>query len=127
MVVVLTLGLASQAAAQRPAPPPPAGPAPRGVLPPLPPEPPISFRPYVMGAVSAFAAAETFKAVFGKSYGSFFGGGLQVAFHGKYYVDVGASRFSQTGQRAFFANGPRFGLGIPPTPRITPLRSTAAY
>jgi len=125
-VVLLTLGLASPAAAQRPA-PPPARPAPRRVLPPLPPEPPISFRPYVMGAINAFAATETFKAVFGKSYGAFFGGGLQVAFHGKYYVDVGASRFSETGQRAFFANGQSFGLGIPLTVHITPLEITAGY
>jgi hypothetical protein len=125
-VVLLTLGLAVPAAAQRPA-LPPARPAPRRVLPPLPPEPPISFRPYVMGAESAFAAVDTFKAVFDKSHGTFFGGGLQVTFQGKYYVEVGASRFKQTGQRAFFANGQSFGLGIPLTARITPLEITAGY
>ena len=124
--ILLALGFASPAAAQTPT-RPPARPAPRRVLPPLPAEPPISFRPYVMGAESAFAAVETFKAVFGKSYGPFFGGGLQVAFHGKYYVDVGASRYAQTGQRAFFANGQSFGLGIPLTAHITPLEITAGY
>src|SRR5262249_40664819 len=62
---------------------------------------------------------------FGKSYGSFFGGGLQVVFQGKYYVDVGASRFSQTGQRAFFENGQSFGLGVPLKGRGTPLDITA--
>ena len=123
---VLLLGLASPVAAQRPI-RPPVRPAPRRVLPPLPPEPPISFRPFVMGAESAFAAVETFKAVFGKSYAPFFGGGLQVAFHGKYYVEVGASRFQQTGQRVFRANGQNFGLGIPLTARITPLEVTAGY
>ena len=75
------------------------------VLPPLPAEPPISFRPYVMGAESAFAAVETFEAVFGKSYAPFFGGGLQVAFHGKFYVEVGASRFQQTGSARFAQRG----------------------
>ena len=124
--ILLALGFASPAAAQTPT-RPPARPAPRRVLPPLPAEPPISFRPYVMGAENAFAAVETFKAVFGKSYAPFFGGGLQVTFHGKYYVEVGASRFQQTGQRVFHANGQDFGLGIPLTARITPLEITAGY
>ena len=123
--ILLALGFASPAA-QTPT-RPPARPAPRRVLPPLPAEPPISFRPYVMGSESAFAAVETFKAVFGKSYAPFFGGGLQVAFNGKYYVEVGASRFQQTGERVFRANGQNFGLGIPLTARITPLEITAGY
>ena len=125
-MVLLTLGLASPAAAQAPA-RPPVRPAPRRVPPPLPPEPPIVFRPFVMGAENAFAAVETFKAIFGKSYGPFFGGGLQVAFHGKYYVEVSASRFDQNGQRAFRDNGQNFGLGIPLTAKITPLEITGGY
>jgi len=80
-----------------------------------------------MGAENAFAASETFKAIFGKSYAPFFGGGLQVTFEGKYYVEVGASRFQETGQRAFRANGENFRLGIPLTARITPLEITAGY
>jgi hypothetical protein len=124
-MMVLALGLASPAAAQRPTQPP--RPAPRRPLPPLPPEPPISFRPFVMGSEEAFAATETFKAIFGKSYGPFLGGGLQVAFHGKYYVEVGASRFQQTGERAFRNNGQNFNLGIPLTATITPLEITAGY
>ena len=126
VAIVLALGFTTPATAQTPTRLPPR-PAPRRVLPPLPAEPPISFRPYVMGAESAFAAVDTFKAVFGKSYGPFFGGGLQVAFHGKYYVEVGASRYAQTGQRAFFANGQSFGLRIPLTAHITPLEITAGY
>jgi hypothetical protein len=125
-VMVLALGLASPAAAQRPV-QPPARPAPRRPLPPLPPEPPISFRPFVMGTEEAFAAVETFKAIFGKSYAPFFGGGLQVAFHGKYYVEVGASRFQQTGSRVFRNNGQNFSLGIPLTATITPLEITGGY
>jgi hypothetical protein len=125
-IVLLALGLASPAAAQRPAQPPPR-PVPRRVLPPLPPEPPILFRPFVMGAEDAFAAVETFKAIFGKSHAPFFGGGLQVAFHGKYYVEVGASRFQQTGQRVFRNNGQTFNLGIPLTATITPIEITGGY
>src|SRR5205823_7407397 len=82
-IVLLSMAFASPAAAQRPAPrPPPRRPV--RVLPPLPPEAPISFRPFVMGAENAFAAVDTFSAVFGRSYAPFFGGGLQVMFHGKY-------------------------------------------
>ena len=80
-----------------------------------------------MGTENAFAAVDTFSAIFGISYGPFFGGGLQVAFHGKYYVEVSASRFEQTGQRAFSFNGQSFGLGIPLTATITPLEITAGY
>jgi hypothetical protein len=125
-MMVLALGVASPAAAQR-LPQPPPRPAARRVLPPLPPEPPISFRPFVMGTEEAFAAVETFTAIFGKSYAPFFGGGLQVAFHGKYYVEVGASRFQQTGQRVFRNNGQNFNLGIPLTATITPLEITGGY
>ena len=125
-MMLLALGLASPAAAQRPA-QPSARPAPRRVLPPLPPESPIAFRPFIMGSEEAFAAVATFKAIFGNSYAPFFGGGLQVAFHGKYYVEMGASRFQQTGQRAFRNNGQNFNLGIPLTATITPLEVTAGY
>ena len=80
-----------------------------------------------MGAEEAFAAVETFTAVFGKSYAPFFGGGLQVAFNGKYYLEVGASRFKQTGERAFRNNGQNFSLGIPLSATITPLEITGGY
>jgi len=55
IAILLALGSASPTLAQTPTRPPPR-PAPRRVLPPLPAEPQISFRPYVMGAESAFAA-----------------------------------------------------------------------
>ena len=126
-VVLLALGLASPVAAQRSPARLAPRPAPRRVLPPLPPEAPISFRPFVMGTEEAFAAVETFTAIFGKSYAPFFGGGLQVAFHGKYYVEVGASRFRQTGQRVFRNNGQNFNLGIPLSATITPLEITGGY
>ena len=125
--ILLALGFASPAAAQTPT-RPPARPAPRRVLPPLPAEPPISFRPYVMGAENAFAAVETFKAIFGKVVRAVLRwrppGDLsrQVC-----YVEVGASRFQQTGQRVFRANGENFGLGIPLTASIKPLEITAGY
>jgi len=90
-------------------------------------EPPVSFRPFVFGEEEDFAAVETFKAVFGRSYEPFFGGGLQVVFHGKYYLEVNASRFKKTGQRAFRSDGQNFGLGIPLTATLTPIEFVGGY
>ncbi len=81
----------------------------------------------MFGEEEAFAAVETFKAVFGRSYEPFFGGGLQVVFHGRYYVEVNASRFKKTGQRVFRNNGQNFSLGIPLTATITPIEIVGGY
>lgn len=127
-LLVLLFGLVAvaPATAQRT---PPALP-PRVAFRPVPrpiPEPAISFRPLVFGTEEAFAAAETFKAVFGKNYAPFFGGGLQVVFHGRYYVEIDASRSQQTGQRVFRNNGQNFSLGIPLTATVTPVEITGGY
>jgi hypothetical protein len=125
-IVLLALGLLvpRAARAQRP-----AGPT-ASIFRPRPnaaPDPPVSFRPFIFGEEEAFAAVETFKAVFGRSYEPFFGGGLQVAFHGTYYVEVNASRFKKTGQRVFRNNGQNFSLGIPLTATITPIEIVGGY
>ena len=124
-VLLFAMSLAPPAAAQRrpPQPPPRRAPAP----PPLPPAPPISFRPFVLGTLESFAAIDTFDAVFQRSYGPFFGGGLQVVFHGSFFVELAASRFKQTGERAFRSGGQSFRLGIPLTATITPLEVTGGY
>ena len=122
-VLLFGVALAAPAAAQRP----PQRPPPRAPARPLPPPPPISFRPFVFGAEESFAAIDTFDAVFGHTYAPFFGGGLQVVFYGGFYVELGASRFKQTGQRAFRSGGQSFGLGIPLTATITPLEVTGGY
>ena len=80
-----------------------------------------------MGTEQAFAAVQTFKAIFGQNYEPFFGGGVQVVFHGTYFVEIDASRFQKTGQRAFRNNGQNFSLGIPLTATITPLEITGGY
>ena len=124
MVLLFAAALAAPASAQRPPQPPPRrAPAP----PPPPPSPPISFRPFVFGTEQSFAAIDTFEAVFGHSYAPFFGGGLQVMFRDRVYVELSASRFKQTGQRAFRSGSQSFGLGIPLTATITPLEVTGGY
>ena len=87
----------------------------------------ISFRAYGMFAQQSFDAHETFSAVFDTSSGSFFGGGLNITDDDKYYLDIGASRFKQTGQRAFVNAGQTFKTGIPLTATIIPLEFTAGY
>ena len=89
--------------------------------------PALSIRPFVMATEQSFAAVDTFDAMFGKTYGPFFGGGVQVVFN-----DASSSRSarrgsSQTGERAFISGGKAFKLGIPLTATITPLEVTGGY
>jgi len=89
--------------------------------------PAVSLRPFVMGTLQSFSAVDTFAAVFGQSRQPFFGGGLDVVFGGRVFVDATASRFRKTGERAFFFNGEAFRLGLPLTAEITPLEITGGY
>ena len=87
--------------------------------------PAISLRPFFVFAEESFAARTTFETVFGKSFQPLWGGGLNVAFRNGFYVDVTASRFKKTGERAFFFEGQGYRLGIPLTATLTPLEVTA--
>ncbi len=87
----------------------------------------IEIRPFVFGTVESFTAADTFDAVFGRTWQPFFGGGAQILVKDKYFVDVSASRLSETGQRAFISNGQKFRLGLPLTATIVPVEATVGY
>jgi len=87
----------------------------------------ISIRPFVFGSVQSFTAIDTFDAVFGRAYDPFYGGGVQAVFDGKFFVELSASRFRQTGQRAFISGGQKFRLGIPLTATIVPFEVTGGY
>jgi len=89
--------------------------------------PSLSIRPFVMATEQAFAATKTFDAVFGRSRAPFFGGGVQVVLLDRIVVEVGASRFKQTGERAFRSGDQNFRLGIPLTATITPVEITGGY
>jgi opacity protein-like surface antigen len=86
----------------------------------------LSIRAFALGTVQQFTAIDTFDAVFGRTYEPFLGGGLQVL-QGSYFLELTASRFNQTGQRAFINGGQKFRLGIPLTAKITALEATAGY
>lgn len=86
--------------------------------------PGLSLRPFVVGAMERFTAHETFAAIFGRPIQPTWGGGVQLAFRSGFYIDVTASRFQKTGERAFFHEGEGFGLGVPLTVKVTPLEVT---
>jgi opacity protein-like surface antigen len=88
-------------------------------------DPPALARLLFVVSEQSFSARKTFETVFGKSRQPFWGGGLSVAFRNGFYVDVIASRFRKTGERAFFSDGQGYRLGIPLTVTVTPLEVTA--
>jgi opacity protein-like surface antigen len=73
-----------------------------------------------------FAAKTTFDAVFGDSFQRMFGGGALLAERGV-FLEITASRFKKTGQRAVLLNDQAFGLNIPLTVTLTPLEFAAGY
>jgi len=89
--------------------------------------PALSIRPFVMATEQSFKAIDTFDATFGKTVFPFFGGGVQVVINDGAFVEVGASRFRQDGQRAYLSGGKTFKLGIPLTATITPLEISGGY
>jgi opacity protein-like surface antigen len=89
--------------------------------------PAVSFRPFFLATTEQISAKQTFDAVFGQSREPFWGGGVQVALRSGIYLEIGASHFKKTGQRAFVFNGQTFPLGIPLTATITPIEVTGGY
>jgi outer membrane protein W len=89
--------------------------------------PALLFRPFVMVTEQSFAAVETFDAAFGKTAFPFFGGGVQVLVHDRFFAEIGASRFRQDGVRAYLSSGKVFRLGIPLAATITPFEVTGGY
>lgn len=87
----------------------------------------IGFRAFFLATFQDFAAHETFQTAFGKATLPFFGGGLGVAFRNGIFVDLTASRFSATGQRAFVFGGQIYRLAIPLTAREIQLEASCGY
>jgi opacity protein-like surface antigen len=89
--------------------------------------PALSLRPFFLASGERFAAKNSFEAVFGQSVEPFLGGGLQFVDRNGFFIDLTASRFKKTGQRAFRSNNQNFRLGIPLTATITPLEVAGGY
>jgi opacity protein-like surface antigen len=90
-------------------------------------EPSLAIRPFVFMSEQAFTANETFSAGFGGSIQPFYGGGLSFVSGDGYFLDLTASRFKKTGERAFFFDGQRFPLNIPMAVTVTPLELVLGY
>lgn len=87
----------------------------------------ISIRPFFLTTFQRFTAQQTFTTVFGGAAYPFFGGGVDLTFRKGIFVDLTASRFSRTGQRAFVFDGQVYRLGIPVTAREIPLEVSGGY
>lgn len=87
----------------------------------------LQIRAFGATSTTWFTASSTFKAVLGQGTGQDFGGGLNLT-QGPGYVEIGARRFAETGERVFVAaDGQVFPLGIPAQITITPLDITAGW
>ena len=75
-----------------------------------------------------FTARDSFTAVIGKPAGPFVGGGARVGLPWfNLFVDVGAWKFQEDGQRVIRLNGETFPLGIPVKVVVTPIELTVGY
>ena len=108
---------------------------PRGLSgdPPLPSPTGRLLRVAVFGTAGLFTATanNSFEAVLDTHSGTDFGVGAQVAWQAgalrSLFVEVDASRFEETGERAFVHEGGVFPLGIPLTIGLRPIELSAGY
>ena len=127
-MIVLALGSRVSGGGAAPA-QPSARPAPRRVLPPLPAEPPISFRPFVDGHRERVRRGRhVHGGVRQDRTRRFSAAASRWPFTASTTSRSARRASSRPDERAFFAATARdFGLGIPLTATITPLEITAGY
>ena len=88
----------------------------------------IDISGYAMFGNIRFTAVESFEAILDKSSGPIYGGGARVGLPwGGLFVDVGAWRFQDSGERAFIFNDEVIPLGIPVKVTITALELSAGW
>ncbi len=92
---------------------------------------PLRFAVFGTAGLFTATATESFDAVLDKHNGTDIGVGAQVAWQSGrlrgLFVEVDASRFEETGERAFVHEGEVFPLGIPLTIGLTPIEVSAGY
>jgi hypothetical protein len=86
--------------------------------------PAVGVRAFGDITATSFAAADTFKAVFDTSTGTFVGGGIEVRFRNVVFLQGAVRRYRATGERVFVSGGEVFQLGIDDTLTLTPLDVT---
>ena len=83
---------------------------------------------YAMAGQFTFTASESFDAVLGTHAGPIIGGGATVGLPlGGLFVDVGAWRFAQSGERVLVLGGEVISLGIPLDVTIVPIEISAGW
>ena len=83
---------------------------------------------YAMAGQFTFVATESFDAVLGTSSGPIFGGGATLGLpFGGLFVDVGAWRLAQSGERVLVLDGQVIPLGIPLDVTIVPIEISAGW
>lgn len=89
---------------------------------------PIGIRGFATGGNLSFTAKDSFEAILDRSDGPIYGGGVQVLLPWNIFVEIGASRFKDNGERVFIGpNNEIFKLGIPVDVTVTPFELTAGY
>lgn len=91
------------------------------------PAPTFSIRLFGLVSSEKFAASDSFNAVFNSDRGIFWGGGVELLHSSGVFADVGYSRFSKTGQRAFLSGGQAYQFNIPLTVTIAPIDILGGY
>ena len=87
----------------------------------------LQIRPFVSAGTTWFTASKTFKAVLGSGQGQDFGGGINLT-QGPAWIEIGARRFSKSGERVFVTTGGQvFPLGIDTDVTMTPLEVAAGW
>jgi opacity protein-like surface antigen len=86
--------------------------------------PAVGVRAFGDITLTSFTAADTFKAVFDTTTGTFFGGGVEVRFRDVAFVQGAFRRYRATGERVFVSDGDVFHLGVDNTLTLTPLDIT---
>jgi hypothetical protein len=77
--------------------------------------------------IVAFAARQSFDAVYGSATGPLWGGGVQVAHRAGWFVQAHAAQFKANGERVFVAGSEVFPLGIQSRLTIVPVDLTAGW
>jgi opacity protein-like surface antigen len=93
----------------------------------LPAAPAIGLRGFGVVSYSLFRAHDSFEAIFGSAWQPFYGGGGQVVFRDRLFVDVAFEQFKKTGERVVVSNGEVFPLGIDDTVTVNPFTVSAGY
>jgi opacity protein-like surface antigen len=94
---------------------------------PGPPPPAIGIRGIGTVNYTFFQAQDSFEAIFGSAWQPFYGGGAQVVFRDRLFVDVTFEQFKKTGERVVVLEGEVFPLGIEDRVTINPLTFSAGY